>query len=123
MYPPDSPFFLLRQAACLTLLAPLMALAQGPASARDAANPDAPQAPLIHPAMPLPALQQRSGTPPAHAQLWQAAHDAVAAFPRGHADILAWEKKAAAHPAQAPRQPTHDPMHTPMPMPMPGGKP
>ncbi|ART54819.1 hypothetical protein CBP35_06870 [Acidovorax carolinensis] len=41
---PDSLIFSLRQAACLALLTPLIALAQGRDTVRDAANPDAPGA-------------------------------------------------------------------------------
>ena len=110
MRPLDPLFSLLRQAACLLLLAPLMALAQGLAPAPDAANPDAPGAPLIHPDM--PALQPGNDAPSANA--WREAHDAVAAFPRGHADILAWEKQPGAKPASAPHQPMHHPAHKPM---------
>ena len=98
MRAPDSLIFSFRQAASLALLTPLIALAQGPVSARDAANPDAPLAPLVHPEMtPLP---QGSDAPAPSA--WRAAHDAVAAFPRGHADIVVWEQQAAANPPLAP---------------------
>ena len=110
MRPLDPLFFLLRQAACLLLLTPPMALAQGLASAPDAANPDAPGAPLIHPEM--PPLQRGNDAPAPNA--WRDAHDAVAAFPRGHADILAWEKQSGAKPASAPHQPMHHPAHKPM---------
>ena len=97
MRAPDSLIFLRRQAACLALLAPFAALAQGPASVRDAANPEAPGAPLVHTGMkPFP-LRNDAPSPNA----WREAHDAVAAFPRGHADILAWEKQTAAHPTPA----------------------
>ncbi len=98
MCAPDSLIFLLRQAVCLALLAPLTALAQGPDSMQDAANPDAPSAPLAHPAM--KAAQPGIEAPGPNA--WREAHDVVAAFPRGHADILAWEKQAAANPTLAP---------------------
>ena len=55
MRAPDSLFFLLRQTARLGLLTPLIALAQSPAFLQDAANPEAPGAPLVHPGMaPLP---------------------------------------------------------------------
>jgi hypothetical protein len=99
----DSLIFSLRQAACLALLTPLIALAQGPASTQDAANPDAPGAPLAHPEM--KPLQQGNDAPSPNA--WREVHDAVAAFPRGHADILAWEKQTAAHPAPDPHKPMH----------------
>ena len=115
MRAPDSLYFSLRQAACLALLTPLIALAQGPASTPDAANPDAAVPPLVHPAMkaPQPALE----TPSPDA--WRKAHDAVAAFPRGHADILAWEKQTAANTDSDP----HKAMHMDMHMQMQGSKP
>lgn len=87
--------FLLRPALCLALLTPGIALAQGPAHPRDAAHADAAVAPLAHPAM--AALPFDIETPAPHA--WHQAHDAVGEFPRGHADIVAWEQRAAAAPA------------------------
>lgn len=66
----------------------------------------APGAPLVHPGMaPLPL---GNSTPAPNA--WREAHQAVAAFPRGHADILAWEQQSAASPALSP---THTPPATP----------
>ena len=124
MCAPDSLIFSLRQAACLALLTPLIALAQGPVSTQDAANPYAPVAPLVH--LEMTPLPRWSDAPTPNA--WRAAHDAVAASPRGHADIVAWEEQAAAnqHPAPAgvpppPVSPPHSghralPMHHPMPM-------
>ena len=39
---------------------------------------------------------------------WRAANAAVAAFPRGHADVLRWEAaQAAPHPAPAAAAPHH----------------
>ena len=106
MRAPDSLFFLLRQTARLGLLTPLIALAQSPAFPQDAANPEAPGAPLVHPGMaPLPL---GNSTPAPNA--WREAHQAVAAFPRGHADILAWEQQSAASSALSP---THTPPATP----------
>lgn len=102
MRAPDSLFYPIRQAACLALLTPLAALAQG-APPQDAARPDAPTAPLVHAAMP-PAPQ--GDTAPSH-NAWREAHEAVAEFPRGHADILAWEKQAAASGGQPPRAHKH----------------
>lgn len=100
---PDSLIFSFRLAACLALLTPLIALAQGPVATRDAANPDAPGAPLVHPGIkPMPT---GNDTPAPNA--WREAHDAVAAFPRGHADILAWEQQqSAAKPPLAPATPS-----------------
>ena len=109
MRAPDSLFYPLRQAACLALLTPLAALAQGPASPQDAARPDAPTAPLVHAAMP-PAPQGDTAPSP---NAWRAAHTAVAEFPRGHADILAWEKQAASgSPPPAPSGHGHQHMHS-----------
>lgn len=91
----------LRRAACLVLLAPALSLANGTASPDTgslpfpAADPDAPTAALVHRATgPQPALAQEAPAP--HA--WRDAHRAVAAFPRGHADILAWEARQGAQP-------------------------
>ena len=66
-------------------------------------NPAAPTAPLQH--QPLAA----SGAIVAQPGDWKAANAAVAQFPRGHADVLKWEKAQSAAP-----------VHTaPMPMPTP----
>lgn len=82
-----------RHAACLALLTPLLSLAQGPTAAdptADAARPDAVTAPLIyHNLAPVPPLADAAPSP----QSWREGHAAVAAFPRGHADIVAWEAK------------------------------
>ncbi|MBP3982280.1 MULTISPECIES: hypothetical protein [unclassified Acidovorax] len=131
MRAPDSLIFSPRHAACLALLTPLIALAQAPDSMRDAANPDAPGAPLVHLGMtPMP-LGNDAPSPNA----WREAHDAVAAFPRGHADILAWEQQSAAKPPLAPTSappstgsPPHSghgaqPMQPHQHMPMQGSKP
>lgn len=131
MRAPDSLIFSLRQAACLALLTPLIALAQGRDTVRDAANPDAPGAPLVYSGMkPVP-----PGNDAPAPNAWREAHDAVAAFPRGHADILVWEQQAAANPPAAPAsappsagsQPHSGHGAAPMPphphMPMHGGKP
>ncbi|PUA96300.1 hypothetical protein C8C99_1115 [Acidovorax sp. 107] len=85
--------------ACLTLLFPLLAQAQSP-SALDAARADAATAPLTYAAMPQqPPLVDTLPTP----QAWRQAHEAVGAFPRGHADIVAWEAQSAtAAPSSAP---------------------
>ncbi|MBT9512865.1 MAG: hypothetical protein IV104_11015 [Acidovorax sp.] len=86
------------RAVCLVLLTPLLSLAQGTAPtaasplapAADAAHAAAPTAPLVHPALaPQPPLPGAAASP----QAWHEAHEAVAAFPRGHADILAWEAR------------------------------
>ena len=70
--------------ACLALLSPLLAQAQGP-YASDATRTDAPTAPLPYTAMPpQPPLVDALPSP----QAWRQAHEAVGAFPRGHADQL-----------------------------------
>lgn len=105
---PPPPWLLLRQATCVALLTPalwpLAALAQGPVA--DAAQPTAPTAPLVY--QPLAATPATPATPTPEG--WREANEAVAAFPRGHADILTWEARQGAAPA-APatmRQGGHD---------------
>ena len=64
----------------------------------DAADADAATLPLAHtPLAPQPPLPDMPASP----GNWQKAHEAVGAFPRGHADILAWERKQSAEPATA----------------------
>lgn len=70
--------------AFLTLLAGT-AWAQAPGPAAPAADPSAATPPPQH--RPLPA----SGGVETAQTDWHSAHEAVAAFPRGHADIAAWE--------------------------------
>ena len=73
-------------------------------AAAPAADPSAAVPPLQHP--PLPA----SGGVETAQTGWHAAHEAVAAFPRGHADIAAWEAAQArkqATPAPAAGHLTH----------------
>lgn len=55
----------------------------------DPASPQAPTAPLRHQAMAL------SGTIVPQPGDWKEANAAVAAFPRGHADVIRWEKAQA----------------------------
>lgn len=86
---------LLRPLGWLALLLPTLAGAQAPAMAdpAPAAVPQAPHAPLAHtPMQPQPGVD----TPLAD---WRTAHQAVAAFPRGHADIVRWEAGQGAAPA------------------------
>jgi hypothetical protein len=105
------PYLSLPRAACLALLAPLLAWAQVPAPPpaqplAKAADADAPTAPLVYPDLaPQPPLPDAAASPGA----WRDAHDAVAAFPRGHADILAWEAQQVSTPVVAPAHP--HPMH------------
>ena len=92
--------------ACLALLSPLLAQAQGPASP-DATRADAPTAPLPYTAMPpQPPLVDALPTP----QAWRQAHEAVGAFPRGHADIVAWEAQNGSAPPPAPAASAAAPM-------------
>ncbi len=77
-------------------LAPAHAGAQPHQSGARAADADAPTLPLAHaPLAPQPPLPDTAVSP----GNWQKAHEAVGAFPRGHADILAWERKQTAEPA------------------------
>ena len=131
LFAPALPRFSLplrRWATCLALLTPPLGLAQ---TALNAADPQAPTARLFYSELPSPALE----TP---APSWRQAHDAVAEFPRGHADILAWEARATAPPgahaqhqqppapaaeagnAAHPHKPMHDAHHARHPH---GGKP
>lgn len=69
-------------------------------AAADAADPAAAVPPVTYrsvlPAQPTPLAEQDIP--------WRAANEAVARFPRGHADIVKWENGAAppAAPASAP---------------------
>ena len=88
-------------------------------TALNAADPQAPTAPLFYLELPSPA-------PETPAPSWRQAHDAVGEFPRGHADILAWEASATTPPGahaqhQQPSGPAaeagkaahpHKPMHS-----------
>ena len=106
--------------ACLALLSPLLAQARGPASP-DATRADAPTAPLPYtPMPPQPPLVDALPTP----QAWRQAHEAVGAFPRGHADIVAWEAQRGSAPPPAPAASTAAPMphHQGMQHGMPPGK-
>lgn len=87
-------------ALALSSLAP-WAMAE-PAAAAHAAHPDAPTAPLVHTPVATTGLQ-----PPAPDTPWAQANEAVAAFPRGHADIVAWEAAQAAKPSAASPNPHH----------------
>lgn len=89
-------FFSPGRLVCLALLAPSLALAQNPPppAFSEAADPAAPTAPLAYRGMMPRPLQAQ----PLGAQDWRAANAAVGGFPRGHADIVAWEAaQASAH--------------------------
>ena len=92
-------FFSPGRLACLGMLVPSLALAQNPPppAFAQAADPAAPTAPLHHQNIARRPLQaQQFG-----AQDWRAANAAVSDFPRGHADIVAWEAAQAGAPASA----------------------
>lgn len=84
-----------------------MAQAPGPAS-----DPLAPAGALVHRSV------FTGDAPPVETATvaWREAHDAVAATPRGHADIVAWEAHTGqAKPPAAPGHGAHH--HAPAPLP------
>jgi hypothetical protein len=87
---PAHPFFF----AALAALSPL-AFARA-----DNHAPQPPDADVLSPSAPTLPLRQQplatSGTIVAQPGDWKAANAAVAEFPRGHADVLKWEKARAA---------------------------
>ena len=92
-------FFSAGRLARLALLAPSLALAQNPPPTvfdfSGAADGAAPTAPLVYQAI---APRSAARTLPAQqlgAQDWRAANAAVGQFPRGHADLVAWEATEA----------------------------
>ena len=92
-------FFSPGRLAGLALLAPCMALAQNPLSPAlaNAADPAAHTAALAYQGtIPRPLQAQQLGV-----QDWRAANNAVSDFPRGHADIVAWEAAQASANANA----------------------
>lgn len=109
----------MRQAHPLSLatLALLMAsvstpaLAQSPEPARPAAPSPANDGSVFSPAAPtLPLVHQQlaaSGTIVAQPGDWRAANTAVAEFPRGHGDVLKWEKAQSTAAGNAPSAPPH----------------
>lgn len=86
--------------ALLALLWPVLGQAQDVQQAAAAANPDAPAAALSYQA--LPAL----GASALVRELddWRQANATVGQFPRGHADIVKWERTRpeAAEPPRSP---------------------
>lgn len=105
------PLLSLRRAACLAPLSlallPLISSAEihgsahplpSAATASPAANPHAATAQLVHPPFAPPTIAADT-TPPGPS--WREANEAVAAFPRGHADIVAWEARQRATPPPA----------------------
>lgn len=101
--------------AALLLASPAAVLAQNnpppvtsapPPASADASLPSAPTTPLAYQGIaPQPALADAAPT----ATSWRDAHGAVAAFPRGHADIVAWEARNPAQPGAVVAKPTQTP--------------
>lgn len=101
--------------AALLLASPAAVLAQSnpppatgapPSASADASLPSAPTTPLAYQAIaPQPPLAEAAPT----ATSWRDAHGAVAAFPRGHADIVTWEARNAAPPGTTAAQPMQAP--------------
>ena len=103
-------------AACTAAVLPAWAQAQ--ASLHLSTDPAAATVPLHHQALPASGSVETAQTD------WRSASRAVADFPRGHADILAWEAgqaRAASAPSAA--QPTPSVMHQHSPAPRPGSQP
>ena len=85
--------------ACALAVPALAAAADS--AAPQVTDPAAPTLPLQH--LPLPA----SGSIATEPMDWKAANQAVAQFPRGHADVLQWEKAQAAPQPQTPASPAN----------------
>ena len=114
---PPQPSLRPLNAVWLTALAlsltPFASQAQGLATSLEAANPGTVTAPAPSP---MPVMQPVAQAEPAPAsdaearQQWRALNDRVAAFPRGHIDILRWEAKqlrgTSATPSAAAQAPT-----------------
>ncbi|MFN7855379.1 MAG: hypothetical protein ACK5OA_02135 [Acidovorax sp.] len=101
-----TPFPSLSMLAGLVLLSPAALQAQGNPPAADASLPHAPTAPLVHLGM-VPQTPLADAAPSATS--WRESHHAVASFPRGHADIVAWEARNTAQPGPAAAHPTEIP--------------
>lgn len=127
---PLLPFLSPGRLVALALLLPSLALAQNPPphALAGAADPAAPTAPIAYRGITPQPVNAQDAAP----QDWRAAHTAVGTFPRGHADILAWEAtQAGAAPSptlsappsvqgdplpaqrQHPMHPQHQGEHTP----------
>lgn len=101
-------------AACTAAAVPVWAQAQ--ATPPIASDPTA-AAPLHYQPLPMSGSVETAQTD------WRSANEAVADFPRGHADILSWEA-AQARPASAPAAaPMPAGMRQHPPAQRPGGKP
>ncbi|WP_218243144.1 hypothetical protein [Comamonas fluminis] len=95
-------------------LATAMLGAALPASAADAVQPSAARPAVFDPNAPTAALHHQplpaSGSIVDQSGDWKAANAAVARFPRGHADVVQWEKAQAASkhpPANTPAEAQH----------------
>ncbi len=88
------PLFTCLLTACTVAVLPAWAYAQG--TPPNAGDPAAAAVALHHPSLSASGGVEMGQTD------WHSAHAAVAAFPRGHADILAWEAaQARSAPASA----------------------
>lgn len=132
------PLLSFRQAACLAPSLALLPLAFLPlvssaeirgsahppppaATASPAASPDAATVPLVHPPFALSTTAADTAPP---GPSWREANEAVAAFPRGHADIVAWEaRQSATPPPPAPPATPHGHQHGVHQHQQPGAKP
>ncbi|QXZ08410.1 hypothetical protein KUF54_09850 [Comamonas sp. Y33R10-2] len=99
--------FSFKAAALLIATASSLALAQAPKPAVPTAaehsvfNPAAPTLPLQHqPLASSGAIVEQAGD-------WKAANSAVAAFARGHADVIEWEKAQSAANGKTPSAHPH----------------
>lgn len=110
---------------CSGLLPTRMAQAQAATAdaRRPAAHPIDPGTPVPAPqyqALPSPeaALAPQPADATAALARWRSAHERVAEFPRGHADIVQWERAAATQSPAAPSSPAAS-APTPAPSPAP----
>ena len=102
-------------AACTAAVLPAWAQAQAPL--HFATDPAAATVAQQH--QPLAA----SGSVETAQTDWLSANEAVATFPRGHSDILAWEAAQARASSAPAAQPTPPGIHKHSPAPRSGGKP
>jgi len=97
----------------LALSLPLPALAQTPSAALVASDPATPSAPPALMARPTPDAAAAPELPTdieAARAIWQRANQRVAAFPRGHIDLLRWE---AQNPTASSTEPVETAANTP----------
>lgn len=84
---------------------PARPAAPSPANNRSVFSPSAPTLPLVHQQLPA------SGAIVAQPGDWKAANAAVAEFPRGHGDVLKWEKAQNTAAGNAPSTPQNQHQH------------